>query len=460
MSADEHLLYAILPHSTEPRVLVLPDGDGWTLPRLSMDEWPSTCYPMFEHGMALREVAGCAAAALYSPYGQRRTDTTGCRFVFAMENCDPAFEPSEGGRWASAGDIEALSLAPEFVRPVLASWFRERETGEYPPYRPPWAFPGWEDAARAWIAGQVAAHGWRLTGPIALVRKWAITCVMKAPTDAGDLYFKAVPANFAREIAITRYLASLYPDIIPSIVSADEVQHWLLLRDFGQDSLGECTDAAVWERALRQYAALQIDAVGRIDDLLECGALDYRLETLPAKLDAMLADDVLLQPDRHLSADEIERIRGHAPRMKAAIDELGAFGLPPTIVHGDLHPWNIAVRAGSVLFFDWTDASVGHPFYDAALLFDVVTREVFRDQPEIMTRLRDAYLDGLSGLAPAEDLRRALALGELVGFIQQAANYRHLLQHVDPSEHWSLSFMTYLLKQALLRLEPPLDEQK
>ena len=51
------------------------------------------------------------------------------------------------------------SVTPDYLRPTLEIYFRERETGIYPPERLPWAFPGWQDEAHDWIKQQVAARG-------------------------------------------------------------------------------------------------------------------------------------------------------------------------------------------------------------------------------------------------------------------------------------------------------------
>src|SRR5690606_29162236 len=152
---------------------------------------------------------------------------------------DPAFQPPDGARWLASDGLHGVTLTDDYLRRVISAWLRERETGAVPPERPPWAFDGWLDRAHDWIAAQVASQGWTLTGEIELGRKWCITCMFKVPTDAGTLYFKAVPDTFSREIEITRYLGALYPDSIPSIVAAEPDEHWLLMRDFNAEILGD-----------------------------------------------------------------------------------------------------------------------------------------------------------------------------------------------------------------------------
>ena len=453
MTSSEYALHVILPHPIEPRLLLIPDGLNWTLPHIEMDPPPESGYNMAKFAMTLSTVAGCAAVLLYTPYFARKDDAHGPRMVVAAENRDPAFQPPEGARWLSSGELDSIALKDDYLRPVIAGWLRERETGAVPAERPPWAFDGWQDRAHGWIAAQVAAQGWRLTGEIAQDRKWCITCMLKVPTDAGALYFKAVPDTFSREIEITRYLGALFPDSVPSVVAAEPDEHWLLMRDFRAEILGDSKEMDLWIQAMRDYGAIQAGTAAHVEALLARGAMDFRLEALPDKLDAMLADSEILQPDRHISADEIGRLRDYAPRIKAILAELQGYAIPPTIIHSDFHPWNIAVQPGRTVVFDWTDAGVGHPLCDSAHVFDLAADEIFPDQPQVGQELCDAYLSGLSALAPFDVLRRIAPLGEIAGFVQQAVNYHHLLRHVEPTERWSLSFMTFLLKKLLTRLE-------
>jgi aminoglycoside/choline kinase family phosphotransferase len=369
-----------------------------------------------------------------------------------LENRDPSFQPPDGARWITAD--EWGSITPDYLRPTLETYFRERETGIYPLERAPWAFPGSQDAAHEWIKAQVAAQGWTLDGKIELMSKKGITAVMKAPTSTGDLYFKAVPPTFARETAITRLLAQHQPLNLPVIVASEDANRWLLMRDFGGTLLGDSKDAADWERALRDFAALQVTMSGQIEALFQCDAMDYRLEVLPEKLDVLLADEEILKPNHQITAEEIERVRSLVPRIKTMIEEMKGYNLPATIVHSDFHPWNIAVNRDRIIFFDWKDAAVGHPFYDLAPLpLNIIRKRIFPDQPETIDHLREAYLEGWTSFAPLETLRKALLLGEALGVLQKAIGYRHLLRCLEPNERWMVDNTGGAVKDFLTKVE-------
>lgn len=448
------LLHFIIPHGGAPAVLVLPAGEAWTLPAISTENWQQrpNIYSAFEDGMGAVTVTGLATTTLYSPLYLPEADGEPGRFVFVAERLGDEPLP-DGARWLTGAEVDTVPLAHAHLRPVLAHWFHEQVTGSVPPERPPWGAPGWLTRAQTWITEQVAADGAVLTGDITLVRKWCITCMLKAPTDRGDLYVKAVPPTFAREIAVTRLLSSRHPAHIPSIVAWDSDQRWLMLRDFGGTILGECKDPDVWARAVRDFAALQIDMAGQTDALLAAGAMDYRLDSIHARLDAMLADEAFMHNDDRFGADSVARLRQLAPRIHTMLDELDAIGLPQSIIHGDFHVYNVAAREQHTIFFDWTDAGVGHLFYDMMPFFRTMLNWVFPDQPEIVTGARSAYLDALSVLAPRDVLEPVLALGETLGYVHHAANYHALLQGIEPSEQWILRHTWWMFKELLERLE-------
>ena len=453
--AHENVLHVILPHASQPRILALPHEKGWMLPRFEAENLPpDEQFDLFEYGMHAGALLGCATATLYCPYARAASEEQGHHFVFVAENRDAAFEPPEGARWLSLDELSSIALSHEYLLPVIETWFRETASGIYPAERPPWAFPGWWDRAADWIKAQVAANGLRLTGEIALVRKWCITCVIKAPTDAGDLFFKAVPPTFAREVAMTGFLAQHQPENIPAIVASNDAERWLLLRDFGGAYLGESKNVAHWEQALRDFAALQVKMTAHVEALLQRGALDYRMDVLPEKLDALFADAALLQPDQYITEEQLERARSLVPRIRALLAELEAYGIPATLVHSDFHLWNTAVQEERIIFFDWTDCSVAHPFFDMALFFSAVKRaEAFADQPETLERLRELYLQQLTSLAPIESLRKALPLGEALGYLHQALNYRHLVRSIEPSDWWSINYTGFTIRRLLEQVE-------
>ena len=142
---------------------------------------------------------------------------------------------------------------------LLQRWLSSSQPGALPPQRVAWARPGWRARAEEWIRQQLGSLGLTLTGPITTRKLWSISCLLRVPTSDGDYYFKAVPPLFGREPALTDVLARRHPGQVPQVVALEAGQGWMLMRGFSGTMLRESDDLAVWQAAVRAYAAIQID---------------------------------------------------------------------------------------------------------------------------------------------------------------------------------------------------------
>ncbi|MGZ0151469.1 aminoglycoside phosphotransferase family protein [Kribbella sp. WER1] len=299
--------------------------------------------------------------------------------------------------------------------------------------RPVDELPEWFDETLRWIGQQVTA-----TGPWVQVKTWGLSNVLRIPTADGDVYFKALsqastdpdalPFLFAHEPRFLQRASADRPGEIPAPIAIDEERAWLLLPDVGTP-LGRETDVSVWIDAVRNHARLQRSYAREPERLLEYGCSDRRLAVLATELDLLLEPNKLTQ---RLAPEDLAKLPDRAKQLHAAIDELAEIGIPETLLHGDLHPRNVAVRDGKVLAFDWTDAALAHPF------LDLVTFVEERSPLSSDARVRDAYLAEWEEYATPPDLRRALHLAEELGTLYQTITYLHLVDHVTGPTQSSL----------------------
>ena len=171
----------------------------------------------------------------------------------------------------------------------------------------------------------------------------------------------ALPLLFAHEPLLLRKLSDERPGAVPAPLAIDEKRAWMLLPDLGPPLAGE-PDIAVWVNALRGHARLQRSYVDQTDRLLGFSCVDRRLAVLDGR--ARPAVRAESRPPTCSKPHERALLPRRAEQLREAITELAAIGVPETLLHGDLHPRNLAVRDGQVLAFDWTDAAVSHPFLD------------------------------------------------------------------------------------------------
>src|SRR5919107_500256 len=300
-------LYSILLHPSELRVLMMWGAAGWSLPHMSLDRavWEADVGKVSE---AMRLALGVEVTTLrYASYSVSE-DAHQIDSIYVLESHDPEWEPQDGAEWVGRAALADLPLARPEHRALVAAHLAEAESGQIPELRPPWARVGWFEQAVVWMRSELERLGYSLTAPVEQVKSWGISCILRAHTASGDVYFKA---------------ASSLP--------------------------------------------LFVHEPAGVGDLLAIGCLDRRLERLAAQVDPLLEDTATLASQ--LDAAEIERLRALGPQLQAICAELASYAVPHTLVHGDLHLGNVARSAGRYLFFDWTDACVAHPFFDTISIF-------------------------------------------------------------------------------------------
>jgi len=299
--------------------------------------------------------------------------------------------PGPGARWGGREDLPGTAVQPH-DQAMLAGVLDELAGGQAGPGRAPWAARGWFQAAKGWLRGSLDPLGNAATGPVQQVQLWELSCILRAPTVSGDVWFKA-----------SRELAGLFSDHVPAPLAVDAERRWMAMADFGR-VLGWDAPVEVREDVLATFARLQIRAASQVDRLLGAGCVDRRLAWLAAQAERWLpavAETGWLpgiDAATWLSAGEEAELAAAGPRLAAMCGELAAAVVPATLLHGDLHLGNVAKGPDGYLFFDWTDA----------------------------------YLAEWTRFAPQDTLRRAWELAEPLGALHHALSYRSIVANLDP----------------------------
>jgi hypothetical protein len=290
-----------------------------------------------------------------------------------------------------------------------------------------------------------------LVPPLVQVRNWGISCVLRARTFTGALYLKAASTRplFARESIVVQELAARYPAHMPLPVAVDPHQNWLLLADVGP-ALRGTPDSQMWAEALCTFGRLQRGAATQVDDLLGLGCRDRRLEAMLAHLETLVQDAGVTA---RLQADEQTRLRQLTPRLTAMARALADYRVPYTLVHGDLHPGNIARHQGTYRFFDWTDACIVHPFFDVLPM--LLEAQTLPDAASACSHMLKNYLELWTAYEPLERLRQAWALAQPLGALHQAISFAHIIAGLEATaKHDLAQGLSYWLRKVLQFLEP------
>lgn len=439
--------YVIVPHTTDPRVLLLSGESGWSLPHFVPDEHH---FGVVGHiNQAMKNQLGIDVTALRCMRNDYDRETKHVYRVYELENHSPSWTPPDGARWVGRDTLKDLVIDVPKHRPVLEAWFAEAEEGSIPMLRRPYARTGWFDMAASWIHAQLNRLGFTATAPIEQVRTWERSCILQVSTTAGDLYFKAVRAIFGHEPMLTQVLAEQYPGHFPDVLAIDTERHWMLMRDTGGKALNKSPDVARWEAALRIFAQIQIDLVEQVDNLVVLGCPDRRLNRLSVQIAPFFAE--LPEHRVGLSEIEIEELRALAPKFKALCAELTSYGVPHTLDHGDFWAGQIVVSQGNYVFIDWSDSSVSHPFFSLSSLLATKEVEMFLSSiPNVRNRLRDAYLEPWTIYEPMDHLCRAFELSQALAPLQYVLTNRLIiLPNIEAK--WEIERMLPFDLKTLLR---------
>jgi hypothetical protein len=233
--------------------------------------------------------------------------------------------------------------------------------------------------------------------------------VVKVPGwGAQSLLDSRDPLLDGREV---RFLRGDIPNLLPkglsvppdAVVVSDGGREWIFMRDIAASLNRPWTPESAGVAAVR--AAL-LYAPGASDPALldtpwleRHGFAAYRhhVEAGHENLEAISGDTRL---DGLFSSDEIRRLHGFLDQTDKLIAR--ADGLPPTLVHGDLHVLNAGLGADQeLLLIDWEHVGVGPPGYDLATFVSVYRLFNGRGELDEPALVQD-YGQALSAVAGAD----------------------------------------------------------
>jgi hypothetical protein len=215
--------------------------------------------------------------------------------------------------------------------------------------------------------------------------------------DRSECWLKAAKAE---EFLATTLLASIAPASLPQVLSAKpEWNAWLM--PGGGTPLSKCPGEVHSHLASAMFAMIQLQkaAQDHVQDFLDLGACDHRLQTLSVLLPALF-DYLEATMERQtstksprLSRNRIREIRDTVARC---IDKLVEFKLPETVLHGDLNGGNILQGGDGCRFIDWCETYVGIPqisIEHLLLLNDAPNREKATVETLLRRASRDLWAD-------------------------------------------------------------------
>jgi hypothetical protein len=316
-----------------------------------------------------------------------------------------------------------------------------------------WHDPEWVAEAVEWIDANVDR-----AGDIDHFHSYPWATAFRVPTDDGPVWFKACIDELAPEVGTLELLGARRPDLVPRLITGDRSRGWMLLADAGErmrELESQPGQLERWERAVSEYAQLQLDVADDAEAFVAAGVPDRRGMLLAEQLERLLEDGDALQPavDEALSDAEVAEVRALVPRIAGEVQQLASLDLPETIQHDDLHDANVFVRDGRYRIIDWGDACVANPLLSLSVALGVVASRfgIEADAPEV-ERVRDAYLEPFSERRSRAELVTAMPIVLRLGGIANAIKWHEI---VGALPEWTrgpyADVVPYKLRQLLER---------
>jgi hypothetical protein len=247
-------------------------------------------------------------------------------------------------------------------------------------------------------------------------RQGLIVCRVRI-AGKGSFIFKAVRESLRRELALTNRLARQAPGTVPTVLAYEEDEHrdlyWLVESDMGTRRLSD-------EPTVAWYCET-VETLARVQQALLLDSLDLGTMGVPTA-DTGFWEDVGLRALEEVAQSRGSLLRGLYDTLEAiiwSVDDLAldASVLPIAIVHGDLHPGNVALVSDHpprVCLLDWGSAYLGPAFLALEEMLFPAAR--YLKPGEEVNRVRSAYLRAWTSVVgkPGRLERATLACQTLV----------------------------------------------
>lgn len=439
--------YLIIPNADAQAFTVLLErrADGtWSVPNFAPQEHHFGAIKHIndwiweQHGLYLVTLR-CFNSLTIAPKLESR--------FYIMNNLHPEWRLPETMRWFTENEIKAEVMLDMKQKQVLLDWYNWRHSDTS--LRVGWMRQDWFHEAGFWMLDLADRMAMGASEYVEQVRVWSRAAVLRLQTDDGTLYMKAVPEVLSYEPVLTRVLGIRFPGFIPDVRAVHVENAWMLMRDFGGTPLSEIKSLDVWKRVLKNYADIQIDLISNTQSLIALGVPDRSVDYLSSQIDRLM-----VHLPESLAEDEVKELRRSAATLKNMCFELLEHNIPLSLTHGDFVGNNIVVKAdNSCLFFDWSDASISHPFFDLPPFLADAAKVLGSN--DVKLQLLDTYFNAWTRFEPKANLRRAYAVTEILAGLHQALfYYTHILPSMETSTKWEMQhFLPSLLRDVLAQLQ-------
>jgi len=288
----------------------------------------------------------------------------------------------------------------------------------------------WFADMRHWVSECLQNAGYTLTRPPEQFKQFIFSAILRTETKQGVFYAKVANPHyplFCHEPRTMQALAQIVPENIPAPFAIHPTQAAGIYSDFGNVLWDAERNRDDYRAVIQSYAKLQIKTASHLDTLEAAGCINRRLDTVKAMFSDLLQDDAVRG---HLSDQQQHDLKNCQTKINQLCDELTAFNVPYTLVHGDFHDGNIALNDQKITFFDWTDACIAHPFIDICTIVDFKAQDA---DTKFLDFMRDTYLACWTAYEPLDRLQAIYKRAVVISAVHNLISYWTILINTDKS---------------------------
>lgn len=272
---------------------------------------------------------------------------------------------------------------------------------------------------KSWLHEELGKVGLSIKGKLERIKVTDMSLVLRIPTNDGDFYFKVGNSASQHEAMLSRELTITSPGKTVEVLAINETEGWLLMRDMRGQSLRTLKDKKTWQKALVEFAELQVTESSNIERLLQIGVPDRRMSVLKKEIQQSLEELCATG----LTREETKLVMNLLPTLLEMCDQIDV--IPASLEHGDLHSDNIRLIDNKLVFFDWGDASVSNPFFSTRIFWHALDELITAESEWLgmVEEFRPYYLEPWTNIMPMKVIDRALRISDELACVQRALSW-------------------------------------
>ena len=268
-------------------------------------------------------------------------------------------------------------------------------------------------------------------------------------------YLKTTPALIALEADIIKILHDQFRAPVPTVIAHNAVLHCFLMKDAGtslRNILKKKFDTDLLFKAIDQFTSLQITVADHVDDFINIGVPDWRLNKMPdLYTQAILQKDLLMADGlSELEVNELEKLHS---KITGLCQKLSGYAIKETIVQPDFNDNNTLISDNSqnITIIDLGEISISHPFFSLLnCLYQISKHYALTEHDHDYLQIKHACLKNYMKFEPEKNVADALEIANVLWFVYWLLAHDRLI-HACGQEQL-LSFQRGKLSEMLKEL--------